>query len=134
MIQFKKHIPTFIDTGERPDWVSFKTLEDLLEEPFIKRFSDDESFYRYSMSSEGHLIQEKNEGYNWWVIGYIKDPNQIVHLPKWEQKYGKKELTEVLKDLISKIEKSGRTLYVDMRDIEEIQDFLGSMSSEEKND
>lgn len=53
--------------------------------PQVARFRNGNQFYRFSIS-ENTLMAEYDRGYEWWVIGYIKDPSQI-DLPKWEPKH-----------------------------------------------
>ena len=61
-----------------------ETSEKLLEFPFIKQYSEDDNFYRYSMSGNTLMAEYKN-GYEWWVIGEISGGN--ADLPLWEPRH-----------------------------------------------
>jgi hypothetical protein len=79
--QIAQHIPSFIDLGKKPKVSKFKTVEDLVKIPWVKSFSEDPKFYRYSIADES-LMAEYKKGKEWWVVGNIKNPAS-VDLPKW---------------------------------------------------
>jgi len=79
--KFKQHIPNFC-TGIDiiPDF-EFKTTEDLLSLEVVKQYSSEKHHEHFCMSGN-MLMQIKDNGFLWWVIGYIENPNEI-NLPKW---------------------------------------------------
>lgn len=89
-MKFIKHIPNCVDTSDENPPVEFSTLDELLQIPFVKRFSKDENFYRYSINKE-HLIAEYNNGYSWWVIGKLGGVSTQL-LPPAEFKYTEEEI------------------------------------------
>ena len=80
MNQITEHVPNFIGM-DKPRISKFKTCKKLLEIPWVKSFSDDPEFYRYSMDDES-LMAEYKKGKDWWPVGNIKNPAS-VDLPKW---------------------------------------------------
>lgn len=76
----KQHIPNFC-SGFDPIIVPFETTEDLLEIPFVKDFSASKKFDHYAIN-DNHLMCISDNGFHWWVIGTLIDP-QEVNLPKW---------------------------------------------------
>jgi len=89
-MRITQHRPAFC-SGFTNEVVEFKTTEELLNIPFVKKFSDkidDTNFYRYSLSAHGYrklLMAEYNEGTIWWVVGYIDDWNLYdFKLPDWK--------------------------------------------------
>jgi hypothetical protein len=87
--------------------VEFNTLDELLNISWVKSFSDDESFYRYSCS-DGLLMAECNKGYDWHVIGSLDCPF-VSGLPKWKAKERPKTEEEIAEEkrikILEKIEK-----------------------------
>ena len=84
MNHIRKHIPNFIDTDRLPDENDFETTDQLLNIPWVKEWEspfDGRPFYRWS-KSDNHLIAEYDNGKFWWVIGFIRNPDNI-ELPKW---------------------------------------------------
>lgn len=78
--------PAFCE-GFENEVVSFSTLDELMAIPFVKRFSDDKGFHRFSLcpDSDNILMAEYNNGFNWWIVGRFQSP--VPELPKWEVKY-----------------------------------------------
>lgn len=68
----------------KPKVSKFKTSADLMKIPWVKSFSEDPKFYRYSMDDES-LMAEYKKGRVWWVVGNIKDRSSVA-LPKWLSK------------------------------------------------
>ena len=64
-----------------PEEASFKTVEELLEVPFVKHFTEDRHFHRFSIADE-HLMAEYEEGRKWFIVGTIDRPKS-VKLPNW---------------------------------------------------
>lgn len=89
-MRFTKHIPNCVDTSDENLPIEFSTLEELLQIPFVKKFADDGTFYRYSMNEE-HLMAEYNNGYEWWTIGKLEGvPTPL--LPQAEFKYTEEDI------------------------------------------
>ncbi len=79
MAIFRHHIPNSIAI-DRPADVEYASLEELLAIPVVVRFQSKENFYRWSVSKD-QLIAELDEGYKWWVVGFI---TETFSLPPWE--------------------------------------------------
>jgi hypothetical protein len=83
--EIKQHIPTFVDTDrDPPDRAEFSTLAELEAIPFVARWkmnADGDTFHRFS-KSENCLMAELNGGRDFWVVGFIADPD-AVNLPIW---------------------------------------------------
>lgn len=92
MIKFRQHIPGTIEcdqaiTGE------VESLDELLNLDFIKNFSSDKDFVRFSISKhEGRALnyclmaevwpyKKDKKGFSWWVVAYL-DNN--MGLPEWD--------------------------------------------------
>lgn len=77
---------------------TFNTLEELLDIPFIADWKKDNGFYRYSVGRDLAyrmkltlmLIAEFDDGYRWFVIGFLDD--DITELPQFVKKKRKKEI------------------------------------------
>jgi hypothetical protein len=80
MNEINQHRPPYVD-GYDNVCVCFSTDDELFEIPFVKCFRHS-NFSRYAMSGN-HLMAIYDDGFEWWVIGTIKDPPS-VHLPKWD--------------------------------------------------
>lgn len=90
----RQHIPNFV-SGFNPAIEEFKTLDELLNLDFVKRFSDgDPNFYRFSVKdyvTRVHLMAEYDEGRTWWVVGYINGiAKDDIGLPQWIPNKGDK--------------------------------------------
>ena len=89
MNMIKQHRPAYM-SGFEDAKIEFETVEELLEIDFVKNFSDQPEFYRFSFSQmdgdpyAGGLMCENNEGRSWWVVGYLIAP---VELPDWKPVY-----------------------------------------------
>lgn len=88
MNEFIFHLPSFGEGRER-EFFTFYTTEELLDNPGVKRwsknlFGENKPFYQYSIA-DGSLMAEFCEGTEWFVIGHIKNPNDVL-LPKWKPK------------------------------------------------
>ena len=81
MNRFKQHVPNFID-GVTPVDLEFETLEELLAIPCLVKRASWPKFSHFAMSDD-LLLVVLDEGFEWWVCGYIKNPS-AVGLPKWE--------------------------------------------------
>jgi len=76
-----QHFPAYMDFD--PECVGFDTLEELLEIPWVKRWSENANFYQYSGGD--YLMAEFHEGYEWWAIGKLRNP--VEGLPEWKEKH-----------------------------------------------
>jgi len=85
MNRFKQHMPSFVDIGESPEWIEFDTIEDLLGLEIVQRYGKCKDFSHFALN-ENHLLEISDEGFYWWVVGYIENPS-AVDLPQWKGKY-----------------------------------------------
>jgi len=85
MIVITQHIPNFIDTWPRVTDAVIN-MENLFKVDWIKKFSEQEGFHRFSISDD-LMMAEYNEGKKWFVVGRFNNPNPIfIDLPDWEPK------------------------------------------------
>jgi hypothetical protein len=92
MNTFLQHIPNFVDT-DRPEAIEFETTQDLLMIDKVKQWVkpiDGKEFSHFALSGKA-LIVVHDEGFHWWVVGYIERPDEI-DLPRW---YGGKYRAEL---------------------------------------
>lgn len=75
----RQYRPAFFE-GFENETVEFSSLKEMLEIPWVKHFSTDPTFHQFSISND-NLMAEYREGREWWVVGFLKDPN--VELPAW---------------------------------------------------
>ena len=53
-----------------------------MELEIVQRYGKEDDFSHFALS--GNLLMEiSNEGFNWWVVGYIENPDS-VDLPQWD--------------------------------------------------
>lgn len=91
-MKFEKHIPSFVDC-ERIELVEVNNLDDILD--LNKAFSNSKNFHRFSLvrgirlNDRATLMAEMDNGYSWWVCGYISPIEEAIslNLPEWESKY-----------------------------------------------
>ena len=82
MNKFTQHMPNFVDTREPAPCAEFETTEDLLNLEIMQKCMRRKDFSHFAM--QGNCLMEiSDNGFFWWVIGYIKYPSK-VDLPKWE--------------------------------------------------
>ncbi len=90
MAQIKQHRPNYFDPLVFVNLtVDFESTEELLNIPFVLNFSTASNFSHYAISEDGTkstLMAVYDDGYEWWVIGFIDDISK-VDLPKWEPIY-----------------------------------------------
>ena len=80
MNQFTQHIPSFVDRRDPAPTTEFSTTEELLSLDVVQRYKGPK-FSHFAL--EGNcLMAISDEGFQWWVAGYIKDPS-TVELPQW---------------------------------------------------
>lgn len=99
----RQYRPAFV-TGFKNATVPFKSLSELLEIDFVKNFKhdlfDDESkidplFHQFSISvgeerDDYPLMAEYDNGYSWYVVGFINCLDLVRELPVWKPKYKEK--------------------------------------------
>lgn len=81
MNRFKQYIPAFVD-GFDPVCFEFETTEDLLNNEFVIYHSKKNGFSHFAMS-DNCLMKISDDGFDWRVLGYIQNPENI-DLPEWE--------------------------------------------------
>lgn len=80
MGRIRQHIPNFC-SGLESQEIEFNSLTELMAIPWVKHWTDDEDFHRFSISNEHHLMAETHSGRRWRVVGYLTDYQ--LDLPKW---------------------------------------------------
>ncbi len=101
MNSFRQHVPNCIDMDQPPD-VKFGTVEQLLEIDVIKRFSQIEGHDHFALKHHT-LMQVSDDGFHWWVMGYIKCPEDIdpTTIPEWEGPKYQAELEDGTQTVLS---------------------------------
>ena len=92
MNKFKQHIPNFVDVDECSDWIEFETTQDLLKLEIVQRYGKRKDFSHFALSNSC-LMEISDEGFHWWVVGYIADPS-MVNLPQWEGRKHRAEMPD----------------------------------------
>lgn len=80
---FCPHIPDFVD-GATVDARAFDTKEELVE--YVKKLFDKhnkENNQILCMSEDGYIIEVKDSGDYWWVIGYTN--LEVGTFPDWKK-------------------------------------------------
>lgn len=99
-----EHVPSFV-SGYDPKEFEFNSLDELFKLNTLKKFMDDLWFHKFSVQKECTsfdeiefhyfpkfrytLMAEYNNGYKWWVVGYIVTEGEsevLDKLPKWVAK------------------------------------------------
>jgi len=75
MNEFRQHIPDFVDI-ESPPPCKFETTEDLLNLEIVQRYGKGKNFSHFAIR-DNCLMEILDEGFHWWVVGYIKTPSQL---------------------------------------------------------
>ena len=79
---FKQRIPGFIDPrGIVPVEFEFTETKELLEHPYIQRFLNYNPPSTVVKSGKYVMVVE-NEGFSWWVIGSVLNPD-FFQVPEW---------------------------------------------------
>ena len=76
-----QHRPAFFE-GFENEVIEVNTKEELLNIKFIKNFSEQPNFYRYSIT-DNCLMAEFENGKKWWVVAHLEDFDSL-DLPKWQ--------------------------------------------------
>lgn len=91
-MKIQRHIPNCCRDGcdPLPEPVEFNDLQELMDIDFVKQWSENPTFFRYSISVEKVLyhdtllMAEMEEGKSWWVIGYLSGENiEDMQFPHW---------------------------------------------------
>ncbi len=80
---FQLHIPTFVEIDKNSERIAFRSLGELLAIEDVAFWSRRQNFHQFSIAdAPAHptLMAELDEGYYWWVIGYL---DRDVALPRW---------------------------------------------------
>ncbi len=93
----EQHHPSFF-SGFEQEQNHFDNSEQLLNIEWIKSFAKHDNFYRFSISRDKcktsdmphhTLMAEYKNGFEWWVVAFIRneDISGIDDLPEWKAKY-----------------------------------------------
>ena len=89
MAKITQYYPTFY-TGFEPKTVEFNTQEELLNIDWVKSWSKEKNFYRYSIilndepDGRSTLMAEYDNGEKWYVMAFIDDASNLT-LPEWSE-------------------------------------------------
>lgn len=79
---FKQRIPAYIDPrGYTPFELEFSETEELINSTFIQKWLNYNPPSTIVKNGKYLMIEEK-EGFSWWVIGYISNPDDL-QVPNW---------------------------------------------------
>lgn len=90
-MRFKQHMPGFCDF--EPYDINVNSIKELLNRPEIKRLEKMKGHYRFSITendgkwSKSCLMHELDNGYTWFVVGYLEMAPELTGLPIWKAKY-----------------------------------------------
>lgn len=62
--------------------IPFDTTEELLKIQSVKQWENHLNFSHFAISNNC-LMAVLKDGFEWWVIGYVGNP-ELVDLPKWD--------------------------------------------------
>lgn len=121
-----QHIPNYCD-GFEPKQATFNSTKDLLNVEWVKFFSEQKDFYRYSISDNNLLMAEFDEGYKWSVVGRLLP---TVSLPKWEAKYRPPTFEEIeAKQKQMETEQKRQDEFNQKYKTENMKDYLSSLET-----
>lgn len=84
-MKITQHIPSFIDTDVPTRVADFESTDELLKVPWVAQWA--KSYHKYGFYVSYSCLMIDGIRYNgkreWWVIGYLDDPDQ-VDLPTWK--------------------------------------------------
>lgn len=89
--KIKQYRPNYF-SGYENQIESFNSFEQLLNIDFVKKFSNHNNFYRYSLAlgesyeDNNTLMAEYENGSVWWVVGFIDKKTLIYELPIFNPK------------------------------------------------
>lgn len=81
MNRFRQHIPMFVNDGEGGVSFTFETTEELLAHDVVRRHIGPK--HSHFVMGGRHLMEISDEGFEWWVVGFVEKPEEIA-LPQWE--------------------------------------------------
>lgn len=98
-MRVRQHVPSFVDGVEPRKTYVFNT-EDLEQLEFIRHWSQQQMFYRFSVHRNYYdpefdgkgthlMLAEFDHGKHWWVIAYLRGDDSLEILakyPEWESK------------------------------------------------
>lgn len=82
--RFVQHIPPMVQTDTPPATLDFSTQEQLEAWLLTQHYGTKDDFSHYAISGNS-LIEVSNNGFYWWVVGYVKPAPPW--LPEWKAKY-----------------------------------------------
>ena len=77
---FRQRVPGFVD-GANPLEFDFDTVEELVNHTYIQEWLNGNP-RPILVKSKDVLMVVYNEGFNWWGIGWITNPDDL-ELPEW---------------------------------------------------
>jgi hypothetical protein len=99
MAQIIQYRPAYF-SGFETKTKAFSSLKELLNIEWVDTFRKlpngqiNPNFHQYSVSKHSNhkgyeyvLMAEYNNGYDWYMIGYLDENDIIKELPAWEPKY-----------------------------------------------
>jgi hypothetical protein len=81
MNSITQHLPAYVEGFENVT-VEFNDDDSLVSIPFVRRFSELKDFSHFAVS-DNCLMAIYKDGFEWWVVGYIKEPWRLK-LRKWD--------------------------------------------------
>jgi len=76
--------------------VDFDSLDELLSIDFVNNFKNQKKFERFCLGDK-HLMAIYDNGFHWFVVGLIDNPD-LIDLPKWDG--GKYKVTDGEKEYV----------------------------------
>ena len=92
MAKIRQHQPAFCSAYEK-ETSEFNSAQSLLNIPWVVNFrklingKPYPEFYRHSIADGNTLMAEYKNGYSWWVVGFIDNPELVKEMPVWASKY-----------------------------------------------
>jgi hypothetical protein len=97
MAKIRQYRPAFFD-GFENQTVEFNSIEELIKIDWVDGCTKeiggkyDKKFHQFSIckergDTESTLMAEYNDGFTWWVVGFIDDEEIIKNMPTWVAKY-----------------------------------------------
>lgn len=85
-MRIKEYVSPIVTKEKKTEFVEFETLEELFNLCFVKKWSEVNKFFRYSISyaETPKLIAEFNGGRMSIIIGFLDGDISSVNLPIWE--------------------------------------------------
>jgi hypothetical protein len=81
---FKQYIPTIVDDrGMSRCVINFDTSQDLLLNSYFDHYKQLPNFSHFAMS-ENTLMAILDDGFIWYVLGFISDLNSVADIPLWD--------------------------------------------------